>query len=89
LNVFLPANAKQGWLVISGIVSWLPIGQQFLKNFFCHSRLIPIGWRNLHIVYANGRKKMTNAEPSTLSQALAASNQVLSRVKTQLVDSIG
>jgi hypothetical protein len=41
--------------------------------------LIPIGWRNLQIVRQR-QKKMTNAEPSTFSQALASSNQVLSRV---------
>jgi hypothetical protein len=68
LNVFLPVNAKQGWLVISGIVSWLPIGQQFLIDFFCHSRLIPISWRNLPNCTPTA-EKVTNAAPLAASQS--------------------
>jgi hypothetical protein len=51
---FLPVNAKQGWLnPVSDVyffsVSWPPIGQQSLIDFFCYSRLLPIGWRNLQM----------------------------------------
>ncbi len=30
-------------------VSWLPIGQQCLIDFFCHSGLLSTAWRNLQI----------------------------------------
>jgi hypothetical protein len=54
------------------IVSWHPIGQQSFIDFFCHTRLLPIGLKNLKIVRQR-QKKMTNSAPHAVSEALAAS----------------
>jgi hypothetical protein len=37
-------------------VSWLPIGQQCLKDFFSHRNLLPIGWKICKL-FANSGKK--------------------------------
>jgi hypothetical protein len=78
-NVFHPVNPKQGWLVISGIVSWLPIGQQCLIDFFCRSRLIPISWRSLQIVRQRPKKLLMQHHP-LLVRHLQQANQVLPKV---------
>jgi hypothetical protein len=50
--------------------SLLKIGQQCLIGFFCYSRLLPIGLRQ---IVRQQQRKITNAAPPTLSEALAAS----------------
>jgi hypothetical protein len=57
------------------IVPWLPTGQQSFIDFFCHSRLLPIGLKNLQIVRQRQRK-VTNAAPPTLTEALAARQSI-------------
>jgi hypothetical protein len=54
------------------IVSWHPIGQQSFIDFFCHSRLLPIGLKTLQIV-RQLQRKVTNAAPPAVSEALAES----------------
>jgi len=44
-------------------------------DFFCQSRLLLIGWKNLQIERQRQRK-MTNAAPPTLSEALAVSQSI-------------
>ncbi len=62
INVFLRQNVKLGWLNnVSSVwfvnVSWFPIGQQYLQDFFYHLLLLPIGYRGICKKDANGREK--------------------------------
>jgi hypothetical protein len=44
----------------------------YWTDFFCHSLLLPIGWRNLQIA-GQRQKKLIIASPPTLSDTLASS----------------